>query len=112
VILKKIMATRLIFLNVKGISRTSVLIYFSAHDWIMIALSMIGKLGVSAGFGEVFIYTGEMFPTVVRSFVLGICSCAARVGSSISSYMYDLVSISSFMYNLMSMKFVVEFDMK
>ncbi|XP_056021360.1 organic cation transporter protein-like [Ostrea edulis] len=62
-----------------------------SHNWIMIALSMIGKLGISAGFGEIFIYTGELFPTVVRSFVMGICSCGARVGSNISPYMYQLV---------------------
>ncbi|XP_048736778.1 organic cation transporter protein-like isoform X2 [Ostrea edulis] len=61
-----------------------------SHNWIMIALSMIGKLGISAGFGEIFIYTGELFPTVVRSFVMGICSCGARIGSNISPYMYQL----------------------
>ncbi|XP_062596942.1 organic cation transporter protein-like [Saccostrea cucullata] len=61
-----------------------------SHNWIMIAFSMVGKLGISAGFGEIFIYTGELFPTVVRSLVMGICSCGARIGSNISPYMYQL----------------------
>ena len=64
----------------------------SAHNWIMIALSMVGKLGISVAFGEIFIYTGELFPTVVRSVVMGICSFGARVGSSISPYMYQIVN--------------------
>ena len=58
----------------------------------MIALSMVGKFGISAAFGEIFVYTGELFPTVVRSVVMGICSFGARVGSSISPYMYKIVS--------------------
>ena len=58
----------------------------------MIALSMVGKLGISAAFGEIFIYTGELFPTVVRSVVMGICSFGARIGSTISPYMYEIVS--------------------
>ena len=66
--------------------------HFSAHNWIMIALSMVGKFGISAAFGEIFIYTGELFPTVVRSVVMGICSFGARIGSSISPYMYQIVS--------------------
>nr|XP_022332246.1 organic cation transporter protein-like [Crassostrea virginica] len=61
-----------------------------SHNWIMIALSMVGKFGISAAFGEIFIYTGELFPTVVRSVVMGICSFGARVGSSISPYMYKI----------------------
>ncbi|XP_078316234.1 organic cation transporter protein-like [Crassostrea virginica] len=64
--------------------------HFSAHNWIMIALFMVGKLGISVAFGEIFIYTGELFPTVVRSVVMGICSFGARVGSSISPYMYQI----------------------
>nr|XP_022333445.1 organic cation transporter protein-like [Crassostrea virginica] len=61
-----------------------------SHNWIMIALSMVGKLGISAAFGEIFIYTGELFPTVVRSVVMGICSFGARIGSTISPYMYEI----------------------
>ena len=78
--------------------------HFSAHNWIMIALSMVGKLGISAAFGEIFIYTGELFPTVVRSVVMGICSFGARVGSNISPYMYQIVSSHLFLPLISTLK--------
>lgn len=58
----------------------------------MIALSMVGKFGISGVYGEVFIYTGELFPTVVRSFVIAVCSFGGRIGSNTSPYMFRLVS--------------------
>lgn len=54
---------------------------------------MIGKFGISAAIGEIYIYTGELFPTVVRSFILGFCGVGARVGATLSPYIYHLVSI-------------------
>uniref|UniRef100_K1Q036 Solute carrier family 22 member 5 n=1 Tax=Magallana gigas TaxID=29159 RepID=K1Q036_MAGGI len=60
------------------------------HNWIMVALSMVGKFGISGVYGEVFIYTGELFPTVVRSFVIAVCSFGGRIGSNSSPYMFRL----------------------
>lgn len=57
----------------------------------MVALSMVGKFGISGVYGEVFIYTGELFPTVVRSFVIAVCSFGGRIGSNSSPYMFRLV---------------------
>ncbi|KAL5019672.1 hypothetical protein ScPMuIL_002564 [Solemya velum] len=36
-------------------------------QWLTIALSMIGKLGSSAAYGGIYVYTTELFPTPVRS---------------------------------------------
>ena len=57
----------------------------------MITFAMIGKLGVSAAFGEIFIYTGELFPTVLRSFIMGLSGAGSRVGSILSPYMFYMV---------------------
>eukprot|EP00201_Polytomella_parva_P022882 CAMPEP_0175043076 /NCGR_PEP_ID=MMETSP0052_2-20121109/2958_1 /TAXON_ID=51329 ORGANISM="Polytomella parva, Strain SAG 63-3" /NCGR_SAMPLE_ID=MMETSP0052_2 /ASSEMBLY_ACC=CAM_ASM_000194 /LENGTH=596 /DNA_ID=CAMNT_0016306039 /DNA_START=194 /DNA_END=1981 /DNA_ORIENTATION=+ len=43
-------------------------------------LASIGKFGCSAAFTVASIYTSEMFPTLVRSAVLGVENEAARVG--------------------------------
>lgn len=62
----------------------------NSHNWIMITLSMVGKLGISAAFGEIYIYTGELFPTVVRSLIMSSCNSGARIGSNTSPFMYNL----------------------
>ncbi|XP_048779932.1 organic cation transporter protein-like isoform X2 [Ostrea edulis] len=59
-------------------------------NWLLIAFAMIGKFGVSAGFGEIYIYTGELFPTVMRSLVLGLSGAGSRIGGILSPYMFYL----------------------
>ncbi|XP_021364575.1 organic cation transporter protein-like isoform X2 [Mizuhopecten yessoensis] len=59
-------------------------------SWFTITLSMIGKFGVSAAFGNIFIYTSELFPTSSRSFILSSSNIFARIGSLISPYIADL----------------------
>ncbi|XP_048736781.1 organic cation transporter protein-like [Ostrea edulis] len=60
----------------------------SSYTWLLVAFAMVGKFGISAAFGEIYIYTGELFPTVVRSFILGFCGIGARLGATISPYIY------------------------
>ncbi|XP_052698659.1 organic cation transporter protein-like [Crassostrea angulata] len=62
----------------------------SSYTWLLVAFAMIGKFGISAAIGEIYIYTGELFPTVVRSFILGFCGVGARVGATLSPYIYHL----------------------
>ena len=57
----------------------------------MITFAMIGKLGASAAFGEIYIYTGELFPTVLRSLIMGLSGAGSRVGSILSPYLFYMV---------------------
>ncbi|XP_061172603.1 organic cation transporter protein-like [Saccostrea echinata] len=67
-----------------------ILLLDESYNWLMITFAMIGKFGISAGFGEIYIYTGEMFPTVVRSLSLGLSGAGSRLGSITSPYMFFL----------------------
>lgn len=59
----------------------------------MTTLAMTGKLCISAGFGVIYIYTAEMYPTPVRAIGLGAASMFARVGSLLAPFVADLVSL-------------------
>ncbi|XP_052820404.1 organic cation transporter protein-like [Mya arenaria] len=58
--------------------------------WLTIALSNIGKFGISAGFAIVYIWTAELFPTLVRNSGIGSSCMVGRFGSVICPYITDL----------------------
>ncbi|XP_038661635.1 solute carrier family 22 member 5-like isoform X2 [Scyliorhinus canicula] len=49
-------------------------------------LVMVGKAGITISFAIVYVFSAELYPTVVRNMGIGICSMASRVGSIISPY--------------------------
>merc|ERR1719507_1340848 len=46
-------------------------------------LAMIGKFFASANFAIVYMYTAELYPTIIRSTGVGCCSVMARIGGAI-----------------------------
>ena len=62
------------------------------QQWMTTALAMVGKLGVSSSFAVIYLYTAELYPTVLRNFGVGCGSMFARIGSMVSPYIADLVS--------------------
>ncbi|XP_060692836.1 organic cation/carnitine transporter 2-like [Hemiscyllium ocellatum] len=53
-------------------------------------LVMIGKFGVTAAFAIVYVYSSELFPTVVRNMGVGVSSMAGRFGAIVSPYIFYL----------------------
>ena len=58
-------------------------------------LSCLGKLGTSAAFALIYLYSAEMFPTEVRNTSLGTCSMVARLGGFVAPYIASLGSYES-----------------
>lgn len=50
---------------------------------------MIGKFGISAAFAIIYVYTVELFPTIVRNSGIGASSMCARVGGMIGPYIVN-----------------------
>ncbi|RUS86172.1 hypothetical protein EGW08_006066 [Elysia chlorotica] len=63
------------------------------HGWITLVLSLVGKFGASAGFAVIYVYSAELFPTVMRNSGMGLCSLCARIGGILSPYIADLKDV-------------------
>ncbi|XP_029925526.1 solute carrier family 22 member 5 [Myripristis murdjan] len=65
--------------------------------YVALALEMFGKFGFTMAFSVVYIYTAEIYPTVLRNVGIGMCSSAARIGSITAPYVIYLGTYSKFL---------------
>lgn len=59
-----------------------------------LTLGCIGLWGMSISFATVYLYAGELFPTVVRNSGVGLASTVARIGSMIAPFVATLAHTS------------------
>ena len=52
--------------------------------------SLVGKFIASANFALIYVYTAELFPTIIRNSAIGACSCVARVGAILALLLQEL----------------------
>jgi hypothetical protein len=73
---------------------------------------MLGKVGISAAYGIIYVWSAELYPTVVRNAGVGISSTFANLGAMIASYIADIVRQlqSYFLYHLGLWCFNVTFN--
>jgi MFS transporter, OCT family, solute carrier family 22 (organic cation transporter), member 4/5 len=62
-------------------------------NWLVVTLTMLGKMSITASYGTIYLFSAEQFPTVIRNVALGAASMAARVGGVSAPY---LIYLSSF----------------
>lgn len=48
------------------------------------AIAMTGRFCITATFGIIYVYSGEIFPTPVRSAGIGLCSVSSHIGAILS----------------------------
>lgn len=59
-------------------------------------LAILGKCAISGSFALIYVYSVEIFPTVLRISGLGLCSVFARIGGMTAPYLLQLVSEHNF----------------
>ncbi|XP_074011615.1 organic cation/carnitine transporter 2-like isoform X2 [Numenius arquata] len=64
---------------------------------LSIMLVMLGKFGITSAFSTVYVYTAELYPTVVRNMGVGASSMASRLGSILSPYFVYLGAYDRFL---------------
>lgn len=56
------------------------------HVALLVTFSMLGKLAITSSYGTVYIFSAELFPTVVRNVGMGTASLSARIGGILCPY--------------------------
>ncbi|XP_060081314.1 organic cation transporter protein-like [Ylistrum balloti] len=57
-----------------------------SYQQVTVALAMLGKLGITAAFSIIIVYSAELFPTVVRSAAISTCSIFKWMGTVVAAY--------------------------
>ncbi|XP_071356434.1 solute carrier family 22 member 13 isoform X2 [Trachinotus anak] len=68
------------FLAVGGLACLLMLTIPADHPNVLTGLAMVGKFGITASFAVIYVYTAEIFPTVLRQTGIGVSCMFARVG--------------------------------
>ncbi|CAI5655402.1 solute carrier family 22 member 4 [Oreochromis niloticus] len=68
-----------------------------SHPALTLFLVLLGKFGVLVGTGILYMFTGELSPTVIRNTVMSSCAMLSRVGSSVSPYLLQLAVFYEFL---------------
>uniref|UniRef100_A0A665WDJ6 Major facilitator superfamily (MFS) profile domain-containing protein n=1 Tax=Echeneis naucrates TaxID=173247 RepID=A0A665WDJ6_ECHNA len=60
---------------------------------LAIVLCMIGKFSIAIAFGLIYLYTCELYPTIIRSLAVGSGSMMCRVGSVVAPFCVYLADV-------------------
>ncbi|XP_057678595.1 solute carrier family 22 member 16 [Corythoichthys intestinalis] len=76
-----------------GVACILIIVVPSDIEALAIALSMIGKFAIAIAFGLIYLYTCELYPTIIRSLAVGSGSMMCRVGSVVAPFCVYLADV-------------------
>ncbi|KAK2846072.1 hypothetical protein Q7C36_010926 [Tachysurus vachellii] len=63
------------------------------YEILAVILSMTGKFAIAIAFGLIYLYTCELYPTVIRSLAVGSGSMSCRIGSVMAPFCVYLADV-------------------
>ncbi|XP_063050404.1 solute carrier family 22 member 6-A [Engraulis encrasicolus] len=69
-----------VFMAIGGAACLLTLAVPAGNPQVVTALALVGKFGITASFAVIYIYSAELFPTVIRQTGIGMASMFARSG--------------------------------
>ncbi|XP_066463081.1 solute carrier family 22 member 16 [Eleutherodactylus coqui] len=71
------------------------------YETVTIIMSMAGKFSIGIAFGLIYLYTAELYPTIIRSLAVGSGSMMCRLGSVVAPFCVYLKDVWIFMPQLL-----------
>lgn len=75
---------------VSGVACLLIAVLPGKPGWVKPLLGCVGMFGLSISFPTVYIFSGELFPTVIRNIGVGTSSMCARIGSMSAPFIAGL----------------------
>ncbi|KAM9840019.1 solute carrier family 22 member 16 [Aulostomus maculatus] len=76
-----------------GVACMLIIVVPADIEALAIALCMTGKFAIAIAFGLIYLYTCELYPTIIRSLAVGSGSMMCRVGSVVAPFCVYLADI-------------------
>lgn len=76
--------------SIVAISLLLFLIVPKDMGYVILAFAIIGQIGAYSAFVIIYLFTTEIFPTVVRTSAMGLCSVFSRVGGIAAPFVVNI----------------------
>ncbi|XP_074471723.1 solute carrier family 22 member 16 [Sebastes fasciatus] len=76
-----------------GVACMLIIVVPADIEALAIALAMTGKFAIAIAFGLIYLYTCELYPTIIRSLAVGSGSMMCRVGSVVAPFCVYLADV-------------------
>lgn len=83
--------------SISGVACLFLIIVSNNTEWLRLLLTCLGIVGMSVSFTTVYLFSGELFPTVVRNIGIGASSMCARIGSILAPFVVSLNNIETWL---------------
>ncbi|XP_018406233.1 PREDICTED: organic cation transporter protein-like [Cyphomyrmex costatus] len=83
--------------SISGVACLFLIIVSNNMAWLRLLLTCLGIVGMSVSFTTVYLFSGELFPTVVRNIGIGASSMCARIGSILAPFVVSLNYIETWL---------------
>uniref|UniRef100_A0A9J2P4G4 Major facilitator superfamily (MFS) profile domain-containing protein n=1 Tax=Ascaris lumbricoides TaxID=6252 RepID=A0A9J2P4G4_ASCLU len=64
------------------------------HTTLALVFMLAGKVCIQGAFNILYIFTSELYPTIIRNSAVGVCSMVSRMGSAASGYIAILSDVT------------------